>query len=328
MRTTTTMSPLLRTIALLLTFVSIISAQSVSTASTDGGGYTGYNLSLSQDEESATYDTSSTPANVSVSWPEPDVYLNASVFVGEISILVANLTAKINLDAQVLSLLKFNAGVDLHIDKVSLLIQNISAKVVLEARLENLVLMIDDILESLDLNPILATLGQSLNNITDSVGDVVGGVVGTPSSSVPGSAPTAAAAAAKKRRTGIDPLQFPYNYEIQHNILYTINDYTGHSHTNRVLSQTGAIVDQSLDDMGHVVSEKEVGTYEKDMRFNGDNITVVHDGKEVWQLEYVYEPFRGLIVLSYVFVDQGGRVVGTQVASEGYAGGSSTIGDN
>jgi len=185
--------------------------------------------------------------------------------------------------------------------------------------------MIDDILASLDLNPILATLGQSLNNITDSVGDLVGDVAGTPSSSAAGSAATAAA---KKKRSGIDPLQFPYNYEIQHNILYTINDYTGHSHTNRVLSQTGAIVDQSLDDMGHVISEKEVGTYEQDMRFNGDNITVVHDGKEVWQLEYVYEPFRGLIVMSYVFVDQGGRVVGTQVASEGYAGGSSTIGDN
>ncbi|KAH6718325.1 hypothetical protein BKA61DRAFT_474743 [Leptodontidium sp. MPI-SDFR-AT-0119] len=292
-------------LTLFLAFLFYASAQSISTASSDG--YSGYNLTLSQDQESATYDTSSTPANVSVAWPEPDVYLNASVFIGEISILVANLTAKINLDAQVLSLLKFNAGVDLQIDKVSLIIQNISAKVVLEARLENLVLMIDDILASLDLNPILATLGQSLNNITDSVGGLLGGV---------------------KRRNGIDPLQSPYNYEIQHNILYTINDYTGHSHTNRVLSQSGAIVDQSLDDMGHVVSEKEVGSYEKDMRFNGDNVTVVHDGKEVWQLEYVYEPFRGLIVLSYVFVDQGGRVVGTQVASEAYAGGSSTIGDD
>ncbi|KAH9209253.1 hypothetical protein DL95DRAFT_477554 [Leptodontidium sp. 2 PMI_412] len=292
-------------LTLFLAFLFYASAQSISTASSDG--YSGYNLTLSRDQESATYDTSSTPANVSVAWPEPDVYLNASVFIGEISILVANLTAKINLDAQVLSLLKFNAGVDLQIDKVSLIIQNISAKVVLEARLENLVLMIDDILASLDLNPILATLGQNLNNITDSVGGLLGGV---------------------KRRNGIDPLQSPYNYEIQHNILYTINDYTGHSHTNRVLSQSGAIVDQSLDDIGHVVSEKEVGSYEKDMRFNGDNVTVVHDGKEVWQLEYVYEPFRGLIVLSYVFVDQGGRVVGTQVASEAYAGGSSTIGDD
>ncbi|KAL2062032.1 hypothetical protein VTL71DRAFT_6298 [Oculimacula yallundae] len=317
------MSPLMRILALFLAIASCVSAQSASTAASDG--YSGYNLTLSQDEESATYDTSSTPANVSLSWPEPDVYLNASVFVGEISILVANLTAKINLDAQVLSLLKFNAGVDLHIDKVSLIIQNISAKVVLEARLENLVIMIDDILASLDLNPILATLGQSLNEITDSVTDVVGGVVGQPTT--PASTGNATATA-RKRSARMDPLQFPYNYEIAHNILYTINDYTGHSHTNRVLSQTGAIVDQSLDDFGSVTSEKEVGTYEKDMRFNGDNITVIHEGKEVSQLEYVYEPFRGLIVMSYVYVDQGGRVVGTQVASETSAGGSSTIGDN
>jgi len=324
------MAPLMRTLALFLTFLSLTSAQSVSTAASDG--YSGYNLTLSQDEESATYDTTSTPANVSLTFPEPDVYLNASVFIGEISILVANLTAKINLDAQVLSLLKFNAGVDLHIDKVSLIIQNISAKVVLEARLENLVIMIDDILASLDLNPILATLGQSLNEITDSVTDVVGGVVGDVTSIVGGIAtPTStgnSTAIARKRSARIDPLQFPYNYEIAHNILYTINDYTGHSHTNRVLSQSGAIVDQSLDDFGSVTSEKEVGTYEKDMRFNGDNTTVIHEGKKVSQLEYVYEPFRGLIVMSYVYVDQGGRVVGTQVASEASAGGSSTIGDD
>lgn len=62
--------------------------------------------------------------------------------VGEINIEVQNLTAKINLDAQVLQLLSFNAGVDLSIDRVRLLIQNVTAKVVLEARLANLVLMI------------------------------------------------------------------------------------------------------------------------------------------------------------------------------------------
>jgi len=64
------------------------------------------------------------------------------VHVGEIHIEVQNLTAKINLDAQVLQLLSFNAGVDLSIDRVNLLIQNVTAKVLLEARLANLVLMI------------------------------------------------------------------------------------------------------------------------------------------------------------------------------------------
>lgn len=67
--------------------------------------------------------------------------------VGEIDIAVSNLTAKINLDALVLELLKFNAGVDLAIDRVSLLIANVSAEVMLEARLANLVLMINNILD-------------------------------------------------------------------------------------------------------------------------------------------------------------------------------------
>lgn len=293
------MPSLLRTLVLFLSLLSFAATQSAS--ATGGDGYTGYNLTLSQDEESATYDTASTPANVSTTLPEPDVYLNASVFIGEIYILVANLTAKINLDAQVLSLLKFNAGVDLHIDKVSLLIQNVTAKVLLEARLENLVLMIDDILHSLDLNPLLATLGSSLNNITNATTDLLTGV-----------------ASAEKRSV---PLNFPLTYEAEHNILYTVNDYTGHTHTNRVLSQSGAIVDQSLNDMGHVVSEKEVGNYLKDMTFNGDNVTTTHEGQAVQQLEYVYEPFRGLSVVSYVYVNGGGQVVGTQVLSEAYAGG-------
>jgi hypothetical protein len=77
-------------------------AQSISSSD----GYTGYSLSFEGDQDGSTvYDTASTPANVSTTVPEPDVYLNASVSVGEIDITVSNLTAKINLDIQVLQLL-------------------------------------------------------------------------------------------------------------------------------------------------------------------------------------------------------------------------------
>lgn len=62
------------------------------------------------------------------------MFLNATLFVGEISLDVENITAKVNLEAQVLNLLYFNAGVDASIDRVTLLIQNISAHVILEAR--------------------------------------------------------------------------------------------------------------------------------------------------------------------------------------------------
>jgi hypothetical protein len=87
----------------------LISAQ--STAST---GYTGYSLSLEGEQDGSTvYDTASTPANVSTTVPEPDVYLNASVSVGEIDITVSNLTAKINLDVQVLQLLTVSASLSI-----------------------------------------------------------------------------------------------------------------------------------------------------------------------------------------------------------------------
>lgn len=134
----------------------LVACQSI----TDDDGYTGYKLDIRQngDPYAMVYETENTKNNVSSSIPEPDVFLNvihpfsrvksiideiqASVHVGEINIEVQNLTAKINLDAQVLQLLSFNAGVDLSIDKVQLLIQNVTAKVLLEARLANLVLMI------------------------------------------------------------------------------------------------------------------------------------------------------------------------------------------
>lgn len=196
----------------------IIEAQSTISVS-NSTGYTGYNLTLTGDPVDTTYDTLDTPANVSTTYQPPDVYLNASVHIGEIGILVAHLTAKINLDAQVLNLLKFNAGVDLSIDRVSLTIQNVTAKVLLEARLENLVLMIDDILHSLDLNPVLATLGQDLTNVTNTIVSALTG-----------------ATTNTKRNV-------PLSYDIVHNILFSTNDYSGNTHKNRLLAQNGDIID-------------------------------------------------------------------------------------
>ena len=270
-----------------------------------GSGYTGYSLTTEGDSESVTYSTSSTPGNVSTINPPPDVYLNASVSVNEIDITVSNLTAKINLDAQVLSLLQFNAGVTASIDRVQLLIKSVTAKVTLEARLENLVTMIEDVLDSLDLNPILATLGEDLGIV---VNDTVGALSG-PSSSF------------SARSTA------QISYDIAKNVLYSSNDYSGHTHTNRVLSQTGYILDQSLDDNGSIISEKVVGSYVKDMTFNGQNASVIQNGKAAQKLEYVYAPFVGLSVISAVVVNATGGVVATQVLSESGSGGSSTIGN-
>ena len=235
-------------------------------------GYSGYSVG---------YATASTHSNV----PEPDLSLNASVQVGELDITVDNLTAKINLDAQVLQLLQFNAGVDLSIDRVSLLIQDIKAEVLLEARLANLVRMINDTPNSLDLNRILATIGQA-----------AGGIANTTDGGL----------------TGNTPLT-PPSYEADNNILYSINDYGGNMHTNRVLTRSGTIIDQFLDNHGNINNQQVVGSYLSDMTFNGYNESEVVNGQAAYELEYIYAPFDGLGVVSAIYVDAAGSVVSAQV---------------
>ncbi|KAF2714226.1 hypothetical protein K504DRAFT_400153, partial [Pleomassaria siparia CBS 279.74] len=277
---------------------------------TDDDGYTGYKLDIRQDGDplAVVYETEGTANNASVSIPEPDVFLNASVHIGEINIEVQNLTAKINLDAQVLQLLSFNAGVDLSISKVQLLIQNVTAKVLLEARLSNLVLMINDTLSSIDLNPIIAELGNGLGGIIGDVGGVVGGITNSTATTV------------SKRSFDLQ------QWELENNILYSINDYSGNTHTNRVLAQNGDIVEQKLDNNGHVSGTRVVGNYAKDMKFNGFNQTVTYKGQQVKEEEYVYEPFAGLMAISGVFKSfADGSVVGTQLIAEARGGGSSSI---
>lgn len=301
---------MLRSFLSIITLLSLrlsVLAQSIS----DSDGYTGYHLSIREDGEptAVLYETANTQPNVSDSVPEPDVFLNASVSVGEIDIEVQNLTAKINLDAQVLKLLSFNAGVDLGIDRVRLLIQNVSAKVLLEARLENLVLMINDTLSSIDLNPVIATLGQDVGNLVNTtVGTLSGGNTGTEGSNL-----------------GTRDL---LSYELEHNILYSVNDYSGNTHTNRILAQDGNIVEQRLDNDGNVQLRTVVGNYAKDMTFNGFNRTVTRNGQQVEELEYVYQPFIGLSAVAVIFINEAGAVVGTQLLSESGGGGTSTIGNN
>ncbi|CBX90963.1 hypothetical protein IAQ61_002433 [Plenodomus lingam] len=290
-------------------------------------GYSGYRLDVRQDGDPAAvlYETANTAtSNVSALDPIPDVLLNASVHVGEIFVGVDNLTAKINLDAEVLQLLQFNAGVDLSIDKVSLLIQNVTAKVYLEARLGNLVKMIDDVLDSIDLNPVLAELGNGLGSILNDtaglVGDVAGGLTGSGGDS---SDNTTAAGAAKSKRD----LDF-HQWDLHNNILYSVSNFQGNTHKRRVLAQNGDIVEQTLDNNGVISNSVVVGDYARNMRFNGFNASVVFKGEEAWEEEYVYEPFAGLYSISGVFKSKlDGGVMGTQLLAEARGGGNANIGN-
>ena len=317
-------SPSSWALALLLSYITPTLA-----ADDSDNGYIGYRLEQRGDPESAVYETANTDAGVPLD-PIPDVYLNASVSVGHIGIEVDNITAKVNVDAKVLNLLHFNAGVDASIDRVKLTIENVSAKVELEARLGNVVAMVDDVLSSIDLNPIIATLGREVGDIVGDIGDTLGGGGGSSSSSASGTSTgtaTSSSAAASSSGTAAANAKRELDYLLAHNILYSINDYQGMAHTNRILGQNGTIYDEFLDNAGNEHGRRVVGWYANDMAFNGHNRTIEVDGNAAeFELQYEYRPFPGIEVTSWIYVDAGtGKVARTQVIAEAHGGGTSTI---
>lgn len=102
----------------------------------------------------------------------PDVHLKVpELSVGRIELDVDNLRADINLNADIARLVQINAGVQISIDKVNITIADVEAELELVVRLGNLVQIVNRTLASLDLNP-------ALINLLDSVGDIVEGVIG------------------------------------------------------------------------------------------------------------------------------------------------------
>lgn len=214
--------------------------------------------------------------------------------------------AKISVAAQVLNPLQFNAGVDLSIDHVSLNITNVSAQVLLDARLANLVLMINDTLNSIDLNPVIAKLGQDVGPLANST---VGGL---------GSSSSQASTV------------LPRSYNLANNILYSVNDYSGKTHTNHILLQNGSIINQYLDNNGNIYNHCLVGSYMNDMTFNCYNQSVVRDGQAAHELGYVYTPgacSMDSMWLAQYMSNSVNKVLATQVLSENVAGGISIIGN-
>ncbi|XEV02429.1 hypothetical protein FSHL1_007716 [Fusarium sambucinum] len=292
--------------------LALASFAGFAVAKAKGDGYYGYKLNRRGDDESAIYESSNTNSGIAPLNEEPDVYLNANVSVGEISVEVKNITAKINLDAKVLNLLNFNAGVDLGIDRVKLGIYNVTAKVELEARLGNILRMVDDVLESIDLNPIIATLGDTVKDVVGDVGDVIGGGSGGSGDDSSGEDPEAV----EKRDLTI---------RLENNILYSMNDFSGSAHTNRVLTQDGFLYNIYLDNQGHEKNRKEVGYYTKDMKFTGHNRTITVDEGVEYELQYTYSPYHGLSAYCNIYTDPAGKVLRTKIVAEAEGGGAATI---
>ena len=181
--------------------------------------------------------------------------------------------------------------------------------------------MINDTLSSVDLNPALATLGNAVGDLTGAIGG--GGSTSAGSSnSTPGASTSNSSTTLNARALGVG-LQ---NFEFDQNILYSVNDYSGNAHTNRVLAQNGDLVDQSLDNNGFIYNAQVVGNYASDMTATGrEREGVVIEGQVTTEREYVYVPFAGLEIVSKVYVGADERVVATRVFVEIEGGGMSSI---
>jgi hypothetical protein len=85
---------------------------------------------------------------------QEDVFLDIpKLQVDKIELDVANLRARVSLNAEVLSLLKLNVGVDAAVDHVHLGIVGVDAEAQLKVRLENVAHIIDSVLGTLDAHP-------------------------------------------------------------------------------------------------------------------------------------------------------------------------------
>ena len=111
---------------------------------------------------------------------EPDVYLDVPVLkVDEIDLELDALKARVALEADVLDLLKLNVGVDAELGRVSLKIKGVDASALLKVRLDNLTVIIDRVMTTIDNNPqILERLVDRVGGTLDELGAGAGHAIG------------------------------------------------------------------------------------------------------------------------------------------------------
>ncbi|KAI1098255.1 hypothetical protein F4804DRAFT_132199 [Jackrogersella minutella] len=98
----------------------------------------------------------------------PDVLLKVpELHVGRIELDVDNMSAEINLAAQIANLVEINAGVQIGITKVNITIADVDANLDLVIRLGNLADIVNRTLESLNLNPLLINILNETTSLVD-----------------------------------------------------------------------------------------------------------------------------------------------------------------
>ncbi|GLZ09399.1 hypothetical protein Acsp03_68650 [Actinomadura sp. NBRC 104412] len=107
---------------------------------------------------------------------EPDAYLDVpSLKVDQLCLDVEDLRAYVALIAEVVGLVKVNAGADARMGKTKLEIRGVEAQAQLRIRLDNVAFVIDRTLTTLDRNPeIVRHLGEALESATKDIGTAVG----------------------------------------------------------------------------------------------------------------------------------------------------------
>ncbi|WP_217143042.1 hypothetical protein [Streptomyces sp. AC627_RSS907] len=110
---------------------------------------------------------------------DSDVYLDVpQLKVDEISLDVENLRARVSLQAEVLDLLRLNVGADVALGQVHLGISGVEARAQLKVRLDNVALIINRVLTTIDRNPqILEQLARGVGSAVQDVGRGAGSAV-------------------------------------------------------------------------------------------------------------------------------------------------------
>lgn len=107
---------------------------------------------------------------------DPDVLLDVPVLkVDSIHLELDNLDARVALKAQVLDLVKLNAGVDAHLGKLRIDIKGVEAQALLKVRLERVTAIVDRVLTTVDRNPeLVKSLGSTVEEVGRGAGHALG----------------------------------------------------------------------------------------------------------------------------------------------------------
>src|SRR5215212_4962755 len=120
------------------------------------------------------------PESVPVRREEPDVVLDVpTLHVDEIDLKLDELKARVALEAHVLDLLRLDVGVDAELRGVGLKIAGVDAEAHLRVRLDNLTVILDRVMSTIDRNPqLLERLADRLGTAVDGIAQGAGTAVG------------------------------------------------------------------------------------------------------------------------------------------------------